>query len=99
MSRCKSWKITPFLHLLRKKKWQNIRCNEKKLKIIYCFNIIDVYRTFEYWKVLKGYEKLWLEYVSSATALQFYDNAYLRRPGQHRAEFGGKPWNYYGLDY
>ena len=34
-----------------------------------------------------------------ATALQFYDNAYLCRMGQHRAEYGGKPWNYYGLDY
>jgi len=34
-----------------------------------------------------------------ATALQFYDNAYLRRLGQHGAEYGGKPWNYYGFDY
>lgn len=25
-------------------------------------------------------------------ALQFYDNAYLRRLEQHRAEYGGKPW-------
>lgn len=31
---------------------------KKKLKIIYRFDIIDVYRTFEYSKVLKGYEKL-----------------------------------------
>ena len=37
--------------------------------------------------------------ISSATALQFYDNADLHRLGQHRAEFGGKPWNYYGLAY
>ena len=34
-----------------------------------------------------------------ATALQFYDNAYLRRLGQYRAEYGEKPWNYYGFDY
>ena len=39
------------------------------------------------------------EFYSSATALQFYDNAYLRRLGQHGAEYGGKPWNYYGFDY
>lgn len=32
-------------------------------------------------------------------ALQFYDKAYLRRLGQRGAEYGGKPWNYYDLDY
>ena len=26
-------------------------------------------------------------------------NAYFRRLGQHGAEYGGKPWNYYGFDY
>ena len=40
-----------------------------------------------------------IKYYLCATALQFYDNAYLRRLGQHRAEYGGKPWNYYGFDY
>ena len=30
---------------------------------------------------------------------QVYDNAYLRRLGQYRAEYGGKTWNYYGFDY
>ena len=38
------------------------------------------------WEHLKGNKKLWQKSYSSATALQFYDNAYLRRPGQHRAE-------------
>lgn len=32
-------------------------------------------------------------------ALKFYDNAYLRRLGQYRAEYGGKYWKYYGFDY
>jgi len=34
-----------------------------------------------------------------ATAVQFYYNAGLCKAGQHRAKYGGKPWNYYGLDY
>lgn len=29
--------------------------------------------------------------------LQFYDNAYLRRLGQHKKEYSGNPWNYYGF--
>ena len=40
-----------------------------------------------------------IKYYLCATALQFYDNAYFRRLGQHRAEYGRKYWNYYGLDY
>lgn len=59
----------PIYTYMKWKKQKNTRCNEKKLKVIYRFNIIDVYRTFGYWKVLKGYEKLWLEYVSSAMAI------------------------------
>ena len=44
-------------------------------------------------------KSVWLESYSFATALEFYNNAYLRRLGQHRAIYGRKPWNYYGLDY
>ena len=40
-----------------------------------------------------------IKVLLSATALQFYDNADIHRLGQHRPEFGGKPWNYYDLDY
>ena len=51
---------------------------------------------------MQGYETIWkekLKFLWYATALQFYDNAYLRRLGQHGAEYGEKPWNYYGFDY
>ena len=47
---------------------------------------------------MQGYETIWkekLKFLWYATALQFYDNAYPRRLGQ----YGGKSWNYYGLDY
>ena len=45
-------------------------------------------------------ENLWkLKYFSSATALQFYYNAGLCKVGQHRAKSGGKPHEYYDLDY
>ena len=51
---------------------------------------------------MQGYETIWkekLRFLWCATALQFYDNAYLRRLGQHRAIYGGKSWKYYGFDY
>ena len=51
------------------------------------------------WEHLKENKKLWQKSYLSATALQFYDDAYLRKVGQHRAEYGGKHWKYYVFDY